>query len=149
MIIVDSREKKWEHIKVFFEKNNIPYEVRKLDEGDYQIKGSPTVTVDRKKDLTEMYSCLANDRGRFMREVRRCMEKNIKLVIVIEHGGSIKTISDVSNWKPKYGYLPASELSRRLYVLTKAYNVDIVFCDKRCTGRRIVEILERYAKIKP
>lgn len=149
MIIVDSREKKWEHIRQYFEKNNIPYEVKKLDEGDYQIKGIPAVTVDRKKDLTEMYNCMVSDRGRFMREVRRCMEKRIKLIVLIEHGGQIRSILDVAKWKPKYGRLSGREISKRLHALTIAYGVIVEFCDKRCTGRRILEILERYAKIKP
>ena len=34
-IIIDSREQRNEHIRAFFDKNNIPYVVRKLDSGDY------------------------------------------------------------------------------------------------------------------
>ena len=52
-IIIDSREKKCDHIKAWFENNGIEYEIRKLDEGDYQIEGQPKITVDRKKDMQE------------------------------------------------------------------------------------------------
>lgn len=141
MIFVDTREKKWEHIRAYLAKNNVPYVLKKLDEGDYQSSDKPFFTIDRKKDLTEMYSCLVNDKGRFMREVRRCLEKHIKLVILIEHGGQIKSIADVAKWKPKYGMLSGRELSRRLYALTRAYGVSVIFCDKRSTAKIILSLL--------
>ena len=85
MLLVDSREK-WTqagntdtHIKAYFEKNGIPFNVQKLDEGDYQIDGKPNITVDRKQNMQEMYNCVVNDKSRFMKEVRRCYEKHIKL----------------------------------------------------------------------
>ena len=140
-ILCDSREKKFDHIKAWFDKNGIEYKIQKLDEGDYQIQGKPNLTIDRKKDLQEMYQCLSNQKSRFYKEVRRCYEKGIKLVVLIEHGGQYKTIADVANWVPKYGTISGRELSERLYRLHISYNVEILFCDKRSTGRRIVEIL--------
>ena len=47
--IFDSREKKNDHIKAYFEKHGIPFKVQKLDEGDYQIDGNPDRTVDRNR----------------------------------------------------------------------------------------------------
>lgn len=146
-IIVDTREK-WTqqgstdyHIRKYFEKNNIEYDIKKLDEGDYQSTDNPDITIDRKKDLTEMYQCLSNDKSRFMKEVRRCFEKKKKLYILIEHGGSIKSIEDVSNWKPKYGTLTGREICNRLYFLHISYGVEILFCDKRNTAKKIIDIL--------
>lgn len=140
-IIVDSREKKWQHIQACFDKNGVEYVVRKLDEGDYQMEGKSGVTVDRKRDLTEMYSCLANDKSRFMREVRRCYDKRIKLYLLIEHGGKVKSLPDVAQWQPKYGSICGREIMERLYRLHISYGVEILFCDKRTTARRILEIL--------
>jgi ERCC4-type nuclease len=140
-IIVDSREKKWQHIQAWFDKNGVEHVVRKLDEGDYQMEGRPTITVDRKRDLTEMYACLANDKSRFMREVRRCYDKHIKLYLLIEHGGQIKSLPDVAQWQPKYGSICGREIMERLYRLHISYGVEILFCDKRTTARRILEIL--------
>lgn len=37
--IFDTREKKNDHIKAYFERHGIPFKVQKLDEGDYQIEG--------------------------------------------------------------------------------------------------------------
>ena len=145
---VDSREK-WTqegntdtHIKAYFEKNGIQFKVQKLDEGDYQIEGKPTITVDRKQNMQEMYNCVVNDKSRFMKEVRRCYEKHIKLYVLIEHGGQIKSLEDVPNWKPKYGTISSREIAERLYRLHISYGVEIIFCDKRSTGKRIVELLQ-------
>lgn len=141
--IFDSREKKNDHIKAYFEKHGIPFKVQKLDEGDYQIEGKQNISVDRKKDMTEMYNCVVNDKSRFMKEVRRCYEKHIKLYVLIEHGGQIKSLADVPNWKPKYGTISSREIAERLYRLHISYGVEFLFCDKRSTGRRIVELLSQ------
>lgn len=140
-IIIDSREKKCDHIKAYFDRQGIEYEIRKLDEGDYQIDGQPNLTVDRKKDMQEMYNCVVNDKSRFYKEVRRCYDKGIKLYILIEHSSQIKTLEDVPKWKSKYGTISSREIMERLYRLHISYNVEVLFCDKRSTGRRIVEIL--------
>ena len=113
----------------------------KLDEGDYQIEGQPKITVDRKKDMQEMYNCVVNDKSRFYKEVRRCHQKGIKLYVLIEHGGQIKSLADVPKWKPKYGTISSREISERLYRLHISYGVEVLFCDKRCTARRVIEIL--------
>lgn len=140
-IIVDSREKKCDHIKKWFDKHGIEYEIRKLDEGDYQIAGQPNISVDRKKDMQEMYNCVVNDKSRFYKEVRRCHQKGIKLYVLIEHGGQIKSLADVPSWKPKYGTITSREIADRLYRLHISYGVEFLFCDKRSTGRKIIEIL--------
>ena len=138
----DSREKKNDHIKAYFEKHGIPFKVQKLDEGDYQIDGNPNITVDRKQNMQEMYNCVVNDKSRFMKEVRRCYEKHIKLYVLIEHGGQIKSLSDVPKWKPKYGTISSRESVVRSYRLHISYRVEFLSCDKRSTGKRIVELLQ-------
>ena len=140
-IIIDTREKKIEHIVSWFERNGIDFVFKKLDEGDYQIEGNEQITIDRKQNLTEMYNCIVGDRSRFLKEVRRCYGKRTKLVLLIEHGGKIKSIEDVANWNNKYGLMSSGEFARRLYNLSVSYNVDLVFCDKRNTAKKIIEIL--------
>ena len=142
MYIFDTREKKNDHIKAYFEKHGIPFNVQKLDEGDYQIEGKTNITVDRKQNMQEMYNCVVNDKSRFMKEVRRCYEKRIKLYVLIEHGGQIKSLADVPKWVPKYGTISSREIAERLYRLHISYGVEIIFCDKRSTGKRIVELLQ-------
>ena len=140
--IFDTREKKNDHIKAYFDKHGIQFKVQKLDEGDYQIEGNPNITVDRKQNMQEVYNCVVNDKSRFMKEVRRCYEKRIKLYVLIEHGGQIKSLADVPKWVPKYGTISSREIAERLYRLHISYGVEIIFCDKRSTGKRIVELLQ-------
>ena len=139
--VFDSREKKNDHIKAYFEKHGIPFKVQKLDEGDYQIDGNPNITVDRKQNMQEMYNCVVNDKSRFYKEIRRCYEKGIKLYILIEHGPQIKTLEDVPKWKNKYGTISSREIMERLYRLHISYGVEILFCSKRQTAKKIIEIL--------
>ena len=145
--IFDSREKKNDHIKAYFEKHGIPFKVQKLDEGDYQIDGNPNITVDRKQNMQEMYNCVVNDKSRFMKEVRRCYEKHIKLYVLIEHGGQIKSLADVPKWVPKYGTISSREIAERLYRLHISYGVEILFCSKRQTAKKIIEILTQNIEV--
>lgn len=142
-IIIDSREKKCDHIKKWFDKHGIEYEVKKLDVGDYQIDGNTAISVDRKQNLAELSKNLMNkaDHSRFWKEIRRAKEQNIKLFILCEHGGKIKQIQDVALWNDKYSGVSGRRLMDEIYRTHIAYGVEFLFCDKRCTARRIIEIL--------
>lgn len=142
-LIVDSREKKWEHIRKYFGKHGIEYTVKKLDVGDYQLDGNSTVTVDRKQNLSELSRNLTNatDKGRFMREVRRAAEQGVRLVILCEHG-KYQTFADISHWQDKHSKVRGSTLQREIQRIELAYGVQFILCDKRSTGRLILEILK-------
>ena len=85
MIVVDSREKKWEHIRDYFERNNIPYEFpHKLDEGDYVNTENPSVVIDRKANLQEICGNLQVGNGniiRFTKECRRAYQRHKRFVV--------------------------------------------------------------------
>ena len=142
--IFDTREKRNEHIKAYFDKRGIEYEARKLDVGDYQIENKPQISVDRKRNLQELSKNLMNakDHSRFWKEVRRAREQKIKLFVLVEHGGQIKSIEDVANWQDKYSGVNGRSLANEIYRVHIAYGVEFLFCDKRSTARRIIEILE-------
>jgi ERCC4-type nuclease len=142
-IIVDTREKRWQHIKEWFDKNGVDYVVEKLDEGDYQIKGSPSITVDRKRNLAELSKNLMNakDHSRFWKEVRRAREKKMRLFVLCEHGGKIKSIQDVANWEDKYSGVSGRRLMDEIYRVHIAYGVEFLFCSKRKTAKKILDIL--------
>lgn len=144
MIIIDTREKKCDHIKACFDKHGVEYVLQKLDVGDYQIEGNPKVSVDRKQNLSELSKNLMNkkDQSRFWKEVRRAKEQGTRLFILIEHGGKIKSIEDVSQWSDKYSGVSGRSLMNEIYRVHIAYGVEFLFCDKRSTARRILEILE-------
>lgn len=145
-LIVDTREKRWEHIRAHLDKNGIEYTVTKLDVGDYQIEGKPNVSVDRKKSLGELSHNLLNpkDRARFWKEIRRAREQGVKLFILCEHGGKIKSIKDVALWNDKYSGANGRKLIAEMYRIHIAYNVHFEFCSKAETASRIIELLKRY-----
>lgn len=146
-LIVDSREKKWEHIAEYFEKQGIEYEVRKLDVGDYIIEGQSGISVDRKRNLAELSRNLMNpkDHSRFWKEIRRAREQGINLYILCEHGGKIKSIKDVALWNDKYSGVTGRRLLDEIYRVHISYQVEFIFTNKRSTGRRIIEILTQGA----
>jgi hypothetical protein len=76
----------------------------KLLIGDYMLTSGGTVSVDTKKDMSEMYCNIIQDHVRLTNEMKLARDCNIKLIFLIEHGGSIKSIDDVPNWKnPQVG----------------------------------------------
>lgn len=149
IIQIDSREKAHiiEKIIRYFDDQGIRHISSKLVVGDYMSMDNSKLVVDRKHNLSELANNLTNDSGRFMREARLAKELGIHLVVLCEHGGWCRSIRDVKDWhNPMQGKIPfaisGKELMERIYKVHIAYGVDFLFCDKRCTGRRIVEILE-------
>ena len=150
ILLVDSREK-WtqqnstdRHISAYLERRGIEYKVQKLDVGDYALEGNPHIVVDRKQDLSECASNLLTkrDSSRFWREVRRAHEQGIKLVILVESGATAKTINDVAKWRSPYSRVTGRMLINEMVRVEMAYGVVWKFCDRRSTGRRIIEILD-------
>lgn len=145
VIIVDSDEKGEHRQRVIaqIESCGVKTYVNNLWVGDYLCTDNPKVIVDRKKDLEELAHNLFNrdDKSRFWAEVRRANYLETKLIFLCEHGGNYRTIEDVANWKGKYSTVSGRDLMEKMYKVHISYGVDFLFCDKRNTGKRIVEIL--------
>ena len=139
----DSREKKNEHIKSYFDRNGIEYEVRKLDVGDYMIDGNDTISIDRKASIDELSTNLLNraDHARFWREVRRAKDNGIKLIVLIE-SNKYTDIPSLIDWKSEYSGVNGRSLIDAIYRAHISYGVEFIFSRKRSTGRRIVELLQ-------
>ena len=145
-LLVDSREK-WTqsgdggHMAAYFSAH-CNWEVRKLSVGDYMLEGG-TITVDRKYSLDELAKNLTNprDHARFMKEIRRAKEQGLKLIILCECGGKVKSIPDVANWHSKHSSVSGRYLMERIFQTHISYGVEFLFCDKRSTPRRILELL--------
>ena len=143
MIICDTREQKNQNVLAYFKKQNIPYITKKLDTGDYMDSDRMDITIDRKRNLQELCQNLCTkDDSRFWREIRRSKQSGIKMIILCEHGEKIKSIRDVADWKSKYTRITGKQLMEEIYRVHIAYGVEFVFCDKRSTGRKIMELLQ-------
>lgn len=145
MIIIDSREKKWEHIQKYFDKHEIRYVFpQKLDTGDYANTENPFVVIDRKANLQEICGNLSNGKNnivRFVNEAKRAKQNRIRFIVLIE-GTSAKSAKDIAKWKSKYSKHTGKWLIDKMFQLTVAYNVEWVFCRKNETAKKILEILE-------
>lgn len=143
IIYTDTRQKEGKHDKKHTQIQQLGFEIvhKALSTGDYMLEGNENISIDTKQSLNELYSNIFADRGRFMREIRRAYGSKIKLIVLTEHGGNIKTLNDVALWKPKYGKASGRSLFDNLVNIHMAYGTEFLFCDKRVTGKRIVELL--------
>jgi len=148
LILEDTRQQADKHdLKhKWFEDNGIKVERCRLFVGDYTLPANQSICIDTKKDLGELVNNVCQQHERFRAELVRAQEAGIQLVILCEHGGSIKCLEDVYFWtNPRLKESPKAmtgwKLFRVLSTMKDKYGVRFEFCDKRSTGRRIVEIL--------
>lgn len=148
IIQTDSREKARAIQKILseFDKQGIKHFVSKLPVGDYINLDNPRVAIDRKQSLAEVAVNVGQDHARFKRELERAQEYGIHLIFLVEHGGTIHELADVQNWNnPRLKEHPLALTGPRLYkimlTMQNKYGIEWLFCDKRCTGKRIIELL--------
>ena len=148
VIQIDSREKSHAITRILaeFNQQGVQYFVSKLPVGDYMNLDNAKLVIDRKQNLQEICGNVIQQRSRFVAELERAKRYGIKLVILCENGGEIKCLQDVVNWvNPRLKESPLAVSGERLFkiltALSKKYDVDVLFCDKRSTGKRIIEIL--------
>ena len=144
MLIIDSREKQWSHIQQYFDKHNIEYEVRKLETGDYFNTDNPNTVIDRKANLQEVCANLSSgkeNRVRFVKECQRAFRENKRFIVLIEEG-KYTSVRDVSlNWNSKYSGHTGRWLADAMFNIFCAYKVEWMFCDKKDTAEKILELL--------
>lgn len=145
MIQIDSREKDRAIKKIVeeFDRQGVKHPVSKLMVGDYMNYDNPRLIVDRKQNLSEVCCNICQGHERFRRELTRAQENEIRLVILVEHGRGIRCLEDVIWWNnPRGGKAMQGEvLYKVMKTQERKYGTKYLFCDKRQTGRRIIEIL--------
>lgn len=164
IIQIDSREKARAITKIVeeFDRRGIRHPVSKLMVGDYMNYDNPRLIIDRKQNLSELCSNVCQQHERFRAELVRAQENEIRLVILCEHGKGIKSLEDVIWWDNPRSVkrikgadgrwrnvetkaMQGDVLYKILCTMQRKYGVQFLFCDKKETGRRIVEILEARA----
>lgn len=162
-IQIDSREKARAIKKIVqtFENEGVNYFSSKLLVGDYMNLDNPRVIIDRKQNLQELCGNVCQQHERFKRELIKAMQANIQLIILVEHGSDVKSIEDVYFWqnprkhevrwrmvngkREKYVVsakaVDGNQLYKSLCTIRDRYNVRFEFCEKKDTGRKILELL--------
>lgn len=164
-IQIDSREKARAIRKIvkIFDESGVKYFSSKLLVGDYMSLDNPRLIIDRKQNLQELCGNVCQQHERFKRELLRAMDAGIQLIILIEHGQGINSIEDVYFWKnprkhevrfrtvngKKERYVVSTkavdgnQLYKSLCTIRDRYNVRFEFCEKKDTGKKIIELLGR------
>lgn len=165
---IDSREKAKaiKMIEAEFDRQGVRHFSSKLFVGDYMSLDNPRLAIDRKQNLLELCGNVSSvpkkekdgkfkkdkngkimtDLSRFTNELSRAKENGIKMIILCEHGEGIRTLDDVKNWdNPRLSKSPLAMSGKRLYqvllTLSKTYDFDLAFCEKRNTGKEIIKML--------
>nr|DAZ16488.1 MAG TPA: ERCC4 domain protein [Caudoviricetes sp.] len=160
-IQVDSREKAKAIQKIIteFDRHGVNHFVSKLYVGDYMNFDNPRLIIDRKQSLSELCNNVCQEHNRFRDEILRAREHGIKLIILCEHGKGAERLEDVIWWKnprrvERYKDLKTGKWMERetkattgdklykiLRTFERKYGCRFLFCDKKDTGRRIIELL--------
>lgn len=155
-VLVDSREQDTDRARWRYASIGLPVERCVLDYGDYSYNAvlpdgrkiydtsdriRPTVAIERKMNLDELAACFGSSRERFEREFRRANESGAQMWLLVE-GGSWENIYD---HRYKSQMTPKS-LAGSIIAFCGRYDLRLVFCSERTTGRIIRGILERNLK---
>lgn len=140
IIIQDTREKVGHHTNIenYCKDHKIALYRQKLDVGDYMLgeevngKISPTshVSIDIKSGgLQELANDLTIDKNKLDRKYKRCLQKDISLIVLVETQ-DIHSDDDVVKWKNPYNGLSGRPLLDYMHRLGLAYGVMFLFCQK-------------------
>ena len=150
-IIVDSREKPKAIGKILehFDQRGIPYEVSKLLFGDYMDYGNPQLVIDRKQNIAELAKNCTREHERFRRELERVKATGSELVVLVEQNRykdrdewiRVEKLTDLICWSSPHTMVRGEKIYRVLASWCAKYPLRVEVCDKRSTGKRIVEIL--------
>lgn len=147
-LLEDTRNPIAKHANVhdFCEAVGITIVRSKLLVGDYTLPTNQSVCIDTKADLQEVCGNVCQQHKRFRAECTLAAEVGIRLIILVEHGGGIKTIDDVRRWhNPRLVKSPhattGAQLAAIMDCMSDRYGVTWQFCRKQDTGRTIIELL--------
>ena len=150
-LIIDSREKPKaiQRILSQFDEAGIKYETSKLLFGDYMDYSRPRLVIDRKQNIAELAKNCTREHERFRAELERAKAAGAQLVILVEQNRykdrdtwiSVKGIGDLMLWSSPHTTIRGEKVFRVLSSWVNKYNLSVEFCDKRQTGKKILQII--------
>ena len=155
-LLIDTREKPKaiETITKQFKEAGIRYERTKLLFGDYMDWNRPHIVIDRKQSIQELAMNCTRDHERFRAELERAKAAESELVILVEQNRykdrerwiRVGTIEDLMLWESPHTTIRGEKVYRVLRAWMAKYPIRVVFCDKRSTGKKILEIIYKNEK---
>ena len=128
---------------------NIIHESTKLLFGDYRDWNRPDIVIDRKQNIAELAKNCTIEHDRFKREMEKAKKAGATLVILVEQNRyksgdkwiHVDDISDLLLWDSPHTTIRGEKVFRVLRSWQSKYPIRVEFCDKRSTGKRIIEII--------
>lgn len=153
VILVDSREKKNSHILEYFQKQGIPYQVCKLEYGDYSfavpaqaagvdIYFHRDIVIERKASLEELSGNLAQERERFEKEFLKAGNDGCKVYLMVEAPGGY---SDVIGHKYRTEFAPAAFMAS-LKTWESRFGCNVQFISPEYAGYYITSTFLYFAR---
>lgn len=154
VILIDSQEKVFSHIKMYFKSNKIKHEIYNLNFGDYSfyipknekldiledIYFDKEIAIERKANAEEISGNFSHNRDRFKREFER---SNKALRLMIED----TTYAKVSNHEYNTE-LSEDSFIASLHSFQEKYECPFFFVDKTHSGKYIYETFYYYLRNK-
>lgn len=124
LIIVDTREQKPIWDPTVFEVKSM-----KLDEGDYTTEDLLNKAHIERKSPTDLYGSIIQGHNRFRDEIKRAIEKNIRLAIFVE-------CPEEMFYKKRFpqGFrlkTPEAKLRKIISTMKRKYDLEFVWCEDR------------------
>ena len=150
IVVIDSREKKMDHITSLYDKQKVKYRVEKLDFADYtfiipankdldikeDILFHDLVSVERKSGISEISNNITVGRKRFQAEY----ERHKGLMVLMIEDDKYKDICE-SNYRSK---VSNKSLLGTLHKWMIKYNVPFIFVEKAFSGVYIHQTFKYY-----
>lgn len=151
LLLIDTREKPKaiQGIIKTVDEARIPHASTKLLFGDYMDYNRPSIVIDRKQNIAELAKNCTWEHDRFRAELERAKAANARLIILVEQNRykdrdkwiHVESIEDIMLWSSPHTTIRGEKVFRVLRSWMSKYDIDVQFCDKRQTGRRILEII--------
>jgi peroxiredoxin len=151
LLLIDTREKPKaiQGIIKAVDEAKIPHESTKLLFGDYMDYNRPSIVIDRKQNIAEIAKNCTREHDRFRAELERAKAANARLIILVEQNRykdrdkwiHVESIEDIMLWSSPHTTIRGEKVFRVLRSWMSKYDIDVQFCDKRQTGKKILEII--------
>ena len=143
VILIDTREKKTEHITDYLKDKGVPYKSKALTYGDYSfllpadpeagiqrdIYFNNEIAVERKRSLNELSNNFTHDRTQFENELIR--SSNGKMILLIEN---VKGYQNIIKHNYRTDYKPKSFIGT-LHSFKHRYDMEVMFIDPDYNGQ--------------
>ena len=114
----------------------------KLYVGDYSRLDNQTVCIDTKKDWLELVTNLTKQHQRFRDECLRAKESQIKLFVLVEQNiPAYRWKSPVKRNGKAISQVKGEVLQKIMNTMKEKYDVEFIYCDKKQTAQRLLELL--------